>query len=240
MVGALSNNYNYYAGSYTSGATLGAARTAAVSGNSALPVTPVSPVAEVYSNADTRRVRSVQEREAEVSNAAKIMNSLSTRSAANLNGPLEFGKVLSDARVGSIPKEEEKPVLPFESGEKEITIKPGRVDPSECETCKNRKYVDGSNENDVSFKTPGHIDPGASAAVVASHEYEHVANARQKGNEENTELVSATVTLKTSVCPECGRVYCSGGETRTIIRYNVPEEEFPVEEENEEETGKVA
>ena len=32
-----------------------------------------------------------------------------------------------------------------------------KVKPVECQTCKNREYVDGSNEPDVSFKTPGKI-----------------------------------------------------------------------------------
>lgn len=93
-----------------------------------------------------------------------------------------------------------------------------KVEKGECQTCKNRKYVDGSNENDVSFKAPGHIDPGSSAATVMSHEREHVANAVAEGNKPNKELLSATVTLHTSVCPECGRVYVSGGTTHTQIR----------------------
>lgn len=93
-----------------------------------------------------------------------------------------------------------------------------KVEKGECQTCKNRKYVDGSNESDVSFKTPGHIDPGSSAATVMSHEREHVANAVAEGNKANKELVSATITLHTSVCPECGRVYVSGGTTHTRIK----------------------
>ena len=39
----------------------------------------------------------------------------------------------------------------------------GAVDKSkttECQTCKNRKYVDGSNEANVSFKNAAHISPG--------------------------------------------------------------------------------
>ena len=38
----------------------------------------------------------------------------------------------------------------------------GAVDKSkttECQTCKNRKYVDGSNEANVSFKNAAHISP---------------------------------------------------------------------------------
>lgn len=96
---------------------------------------------------------------------------------------------------------------------------PGKkVEKGECQTCKNRKYVDGSNEGNVSFKTPGHIDPGSSASKVMAHEQEHVANAVAKGSKPNNELVSASVSLQTAVCPECGRVYVSGGVTHTVMR----------------------
>ncbi|MBR6637298.1 MAG: hypothetical protein IKK96_00405 [Lachnospiraceae bacterium] len=96
----------------------------------------------------------------------------------------------------------------------------------ECQTCKNRKYVDGSNEGNVSFKTPAHISPENSAAAVRSHEQEHVANARAKGSKENAELVSANVRLHTSVCPECGRAYVSGGVTTTTIKYTNEENPY--------------
>lgn len=89
----------------------------------------------------------------------------------------------------------------------------------ECETCKNRKYQDGSDEM-VSFKAPGHISPSASAARVMGHEREHVANANEEAaKDENATLVQASVTLHTAVCPECGRTYVSGGETTTQIKY---------------------
>ncbi len=90
--------------------------------------------------------------------------------------------------------------------------------PSECSTCKNRKYVDGSNES-VSFKTPTHISPAASFARVAAHEGEHVANAVRKGNEPGAKLLSASVKLQMELCPECGTPYLAGGETRTTIQY---------------------
>lgn len=96
--------------------------------------------------------------------------------------------------------------------------KNGRVEKGECQTCKNRKYVDGSNEADVSFKTPAHISPNNAPAAVMGHEREHMSNAIAEGNEENKELLSASISLKTSVCPECGRVYVSGGVTRTTMR----------------------
>lgn len=91
--------------------------------------------------------------------------------------------------------------------------------PAECETCKNRKYQDGSDEGNVSFKAAAHIDPKASAARVMGHEREHVSNAYKKAAEGNGKVMSCNVTLKTAVCPECGRTYVSGGTTATQIKY---------------------
>ena len=95
-----------------------------------------------------------------------------------------------------------------------------KVKQVECQTCKNRKYVDGSDEGDVSFKTPGHIDPGQSYATVMSHEQEHMTNARQKTAGSDAKLISASISLKMAVCPECGRTYVAGGVTNTTIQYN--------------------
>lgn len=95
-----------------------------------------------------------------------------------------------------------------------------KVKQVECQTCKNRKYVDGSNESDVSFKAPGHIDPGQSYATVMAHEQEHMANARQKTAGSDARLISASISLKLSVCPECGRTYVAGGTTNTTIEYS--------------------
>jgi len=92
-----------------------------------------------------------------------------------------------------------------------------KVQPVECQTCKNRKYQDGSDEM-VSFKTPGRIKPEESYGKVMAHEQEHVTNAIAEGNEKNKELVSATVSLKTAICPECGRTYIAGGTTTTMMR----------------------
>lgn len=93
----------------------------------------------------------------------------------------------------------------------------GKVQPVECQTCKNRRYQDGSDEN-VSFKTPGKISANESYAKVMGHEQEHVANARAEGSKPGKELMSATVSLKTATCPECGRTYIAGGTTRTVMK----------------------
>ena len=62
--------------------------------------------------------------------------------------------------------EASKPVI--NPGESDVKA-PGRTSaPSECETCKNRKYQDGSDEN-VSFKAAAHISPEASGARVRGH-----------------------------------------------------------------------
>jgi hypothetical protein len=89
----------------------------------------------------------------------------------------------------------------------------------ECQTCKERKYQDGSNEN-VSFKAATHISPEAAGAAVMAHEGEHVANAYQKAAQGKGEVVSANVSIHTSICPECGKTYVSGGTTSTVIRYS--------------------
>jgi hypothetical protein len=49
-----------------------------------------------------------------------------------------------------------------------------------------------------------------------SHEREHVTNEQARAQRDDRKVVSQTVTLSTAVCPECGRVYVSGGVTRTV------------------------
>ena len=124
---------------------------------------------------------------------------------------------VSEAAAGSAPVMGDGKVAlnPGESVEK----KPGmRSSPSECETCKNRKYIDGSNEN-VSFKSAAHISPEAAPARVRGHEQEHVANAYKKAAEGDGKVLQASVKIQTAVCPECGRTYVCGGLTTTQIMY---------------------
>ena len=86
----------------------------------------------------------------------------------------------------------------------------------ECQTCKERKYQDGSDDSSVSYQTPTHIDADYAPAAVRGHELEHVAHEQAKAQREDRKVVSQTVTLHTDICPECGRVYVSGGTTRTV------------------------
>ncbi len=100
------------------------------------------------------------------------------------------------------------------------TIRVDKAQQSECQTCKSRKYMDVSNEANVSFQSPTHISPEASFAAVSAHEQQHVSNAVAMGNQPGNQLVSSSVSLKTDICPECGKPYIAGGTTRTQIKYN--------------------
>lgn len=94
----------------------------------------------------------------------------------------------------------------------------GDFDTYECQTCKNRKYQDGSNDPGVSFKTPTTLSPERAAYAIRSHEAEHVSHAWAQAQKEGKEIVSQSVTYHTDICPECGRTYMSGGNTRTVFR----------------------
>lgn len=118
--------------------------------------------------------------------------------------------------IANAGEAEKRPILnPGESTER----KPGaKSSPAECETCKNRKYQDGSDEM-VSFKSPTHISPESAGAAVRGHEQEHVSNAYKDAAMNNGKVMRASVSIHTSICPECGRSYVSGGTTNTQIKY---------------------
>lgn len=81
-----------------------------------------------------------------------------------------------------------------------------------CQTCAERTYQDGSDDMGVSFKNGGHISPNVSASVVAGHEQEHASRAQDEAREEGQEA-NVKVRLSMAQCPECGRMYISGGVT---------------------------
>lgn len=136
------------------------------------------------------------------------------RPVRDINGAEE----LSGGKMS--PREEKLPWADAAQRE-EGTQKDGvwRKEPGEeCQTCKNRKYKDGSDEN-VSFKAAAHISPEAAASRVRAHEGEHVANAYSEAAQKGGEVLSVSVRIETAVCPECGKNYVSGGTTSTKIRY---------------------
>lgn len=88
---------------------------------------------------------------------------------------------------------------------------------SGCPACESRRYVDGSSDPGVSFKSPTRVPNGAAAATVRSHEQEHVSRDAARAREAGGRVLSQTVTIQTAVCPSCGRSYVAGGRTRTVM-----------------------
>lgn len=94
----------------------------------------------------------------------------------------------------------------------------GTVAPGECQTCNNRKYVDVSDDPTVSFQTPTSVSPAGAESLVRAHEQEHVANEQARAEEQGDRVVSQSVTIGYSICPECGRSYVAGGTTTTVTK----------------------
>ena len=128
--------------------------------------------------------------------------------------------------LGVSPEEWEEFRLPWETeGDDEAEDVPA-VDDTEsaaevaedakCETCEKRKYQDGSDDPGVSFKTATRVAPEAAQAAVRGHEMEHVVREQAKARSEGRKVVSQSVTYHTGICPECGKIYISGGTTRTV------------------------
>lgn len=106
-----------------------------------------------------------------------------------------------------------------EDEDKRKVIVEDKDDPNkECQTCKKRKYKDGSDEM-VSFKSPTHISPESAASAVRAHEQEHVSNAYTKAAMKDGKVIAASVSIHMGICPECGRTYVAGGTTHTQIKY---------------------
>ncbi|WP_300524210.1 hypothetical protein [Aminiphilus sp.] len=93
-----------------------------------------------------------------------------------------------------------------------------------CETCENRSYQDDSDDSSVSFQTPTKLTPQQAAAAVPAHEGEHVHNEQARADREGRKVISQSVRIHTSICPECGRVYVSGGTTTTVTASETPRE----------------
>ena len=62
------------------------------------------------------------------------------------------------------------------------------------------------------------VSPELAASAVRGHENEHVVREQAKAQREDRKVVSQSVTYHTDICPECGKVYMSGGETRTVTK----------------------
>lgn len=133
-------------------------------------------------------------------------------------------------RAGEEQPDGALPGLEGEDGAQGAEAAQKALEDGKCETCEKRKYQDGSDDMSVSFQTPTNIKPEQVASAVRGHEMEHVVHEQAKARRDDRKVVSQSVTLHTDICPECGKVYISGGETRTVTKAN-PE---PVENEAQE------
>lgn len=91
----------------------------------------------------------------------------------------------------------------------------------QCETCRNRRYKDDSDDSAVSFQSATKMAPAAAAFKVRGHEMEHVRRESIKAEAEGKRVVSQTVQILTDSCEECGKIYVSGGLTRTRTRVDM-------------------
>lgn len=140
--------------------------------------------------------------------------------AVNVNGTNGIANAIPFLRKGMDPAElAVRMRIQYADSSKEegagVDAAQKAAEDAECQTCKERKYQDGSDDAGVSFKTPTHISPDQAASAVKGHEMEHVVRERAAAKREDRRVVSQSVTMHTSICPECGRVYVSGGTTRT-------------------------
>jgi predicted RNA-binding Zn-ribbon protein involved in translation (DUF1610 family) len=101
------------------------------------------------------------------------------------------------------------------SGQQDIRrkIQSGQM---ECPTCKNRQYVDQSDDGGVSFQAPRSMNAATAGSAVMNHEWEHVAaeDAKSRGSGD-LRLTNQTVSLQYAKCPDCGKTYVAGGLTKT-------------------------
>lgn len=94
----------------------------------------------------------------------------------------------------------------------------GATGTKECQTCKNRRYVDRSNDSSVSFQSPTRVSPGAAEGAVRAHEQEHVSHEQARAAESGQRVVFQSVSIQYAICPECGRSYVAGGTTTTVTK----------------------
>ena len=153
--------------------------------------------------------------------------------------PVRLGPVI---REGADPAEmavrmrirydgEDEPSVPVdEDASQGVEGAQKALEEGKCETCEKRKYQDGSDDMGVSFQTPTRVDPDQAASAVRGHEMEHVVREQAKAQREDRRVVSQSVTLHSDICPECGKVYISGGTTRTVTAAEKEPQPDPAQE----------
>lgn len=187
--------------------------------NTGVPVEPVDPVKAVTSNA-TRGIAYA------IPFLRKGMDpaELSVRMRMQYIDPSQGEKTAADKAAPGVAGETGTEQTKAEQSAQGVQEVSGE---KECQTCKERKYQDGSDDPGVSYQTPTHISPEQAASAVRGHEMEHVVREQASAEREGRRVVSQSVSIHTAICPECGRVYVSGGTTRTTTASD-PQPEQPV------------
>ncbi len=178
--------------------------------NTGVPVEPVDPVKAVSSN-EARGIAYA------IPFLRKGMDpaELSVRMRTQYMDPSQGKKAAADKAAPGIAGENGAGQVMPGAAEQSAAGVQGVSGEKECQTCKERKYQDGSDDPGVSYQTPTHISPEQAASAVRGHEMEHVVREQASAEREGRRVVSQSVTMHTAICPECGRVYVSGGTTRT-------------------------
>ena len=205
-----------------------AARTAAANpARAETPVEPVQPVRAIPSDTPVKYPLTFTSAETRLPTEADLNNAQENLARMRIQYPAQEGQAAAAAPYMQQPGAggaESRFAGEPEAAEAEKLIQgvndaasPAEVmDEAKCETCEKRKYQDGSDDPGVSYKAPTAISADNAAAAVRGHEQEHVVRERAKAEQEDRKVVSQSVTLHTDICPECGRVYISGGTTRTV------------------------
>lgn len=178
--------------------------------NTGVPVEPVDPVKAVSSN-EARGIAYA------IPFLRKGMDpaELSVRMRMQYMDPSQGKKAAADKAAPGIAGENGAGQVMPGAAEQSAAGVQGVSGEKECQTCKERKYQDGSDDPGVSYQTPTHISLEQAASAVRGHEMEHVVREQASAEREGRRVVSQSVTMHTAICPECGRVYVSGGTTRT-------------------------
>ncbi|MCL2225424.1 MAG: hypothetical protein FWB96_10715 [Defluviitaleaceae bacterium] len=79
-----------------------------------------------------------------------------------------------------------------------------------CNTCATRAYV--CSDGGVSRPSAGNA-----AAYVVAHEQAHLADDRAEAQAEGNRIVAQDIAIFSDTCPECGVIFTSGGEARSLI-----------------------
>lgn len=208
-------------------------------------VNAISAVGSYYSIARYPRIQSLSMNQAEQTPKTRLSGSLTLRKRADLETPVEPVRP-----VLSINPDAASPIQTAASrwsenyaAEQAVRMRIQYMDPSvagtksaqktaedgRCETCEKRKYQDGSDDPSVSFQMPTRIDPDTAAATVRGHEMEHVFHEQARAEQNDRKVVSQSVMLHTGICPECGRVYISGGTTHTVTKADSGDENLTPE-----------